>query len=98
MKKLFPCLISCHNTYGIQHPVYHLAPALKWFPIALATPQTEGFDYILAWNYPEDTQDLDIYKDNYDLVHSNKRLKLFRLKKQSDSDLDNPDKEKEREL
>ena len=81
--------VAYYDNYEAGHP---------YFPIALATPQTEGFDYILAWNYPEDTQDLDIYKDNYDLVHSNKRLKLFRLKKQSDSDLDNPDKEKEREL
>ena len=58
------------------------APDPPFFPIVWAPPrQTEGFDYILAWDYPEDTKDLDGYKENYDLIHSTERMKLFRLKK-----------------
>jgi len=78
--------------YGLAKDIAYLdnyEAGCSYFPVNWA--QRVDADYVLAWGYPEDTKDLDAYKDKYDLIRSTKRLKFFRLK-QSKPDLSDWDK------
>jgi len=80
--------------YGLAKDIAYLddyEAGCSYFPVNWAPYQRGDSDYILAWDYPEDTKDLDGYKEKYNLIHSTKRLKLFRLK-QSAPDLSDWDK------
>ena len=75
--------------YGLAKDIAYLddyEAGCSYFPVNWASYQRGDSDYILAWDYPEDTNEFSTYKDKYDLIHSTKRLKLFRLK-QSEPDL-----------